>query len=632
MTSLAFNKVVEFQLPTPWIPGITFRREFWGYINFLVGPNGSGKTRFASELISRFDGNKRFLRADRLVGLYHKNNMGHWGSARNYQGFSRSEFGNLKSEAQQTGIGGDAFILLEEKLDLRIRIEATLSQIFNREIRLEWDSGKLIPKAYNLRVGGEYTLHNDECHGLQELLILLSHLYDDSNNILFIDEPELNLHPQYQSFLMAEIKKVAGPPEKGKKLIFLITHSPYMLDISNLQNLKSVLCFHHDFGLPTSLDSLTEEESHGLLSLLTRLNTHHKQLFFAAHPVFVEGIFDAQLFSTIQERREVSMEGAGACFIDVNGKNELIQYFKLVNAFGKNGKYILDLDALLDRDLRASAGNDKTVIEHLVVSGAGTNFSAYVGQLETALNPLITSIKAYTGRSTVINDIKQYFTTCKKEDMSEDLKRMRIACMVLVGENPTEVDQIVGNMTRVDIESKRDVLLNSLKQAGIFILKSGCLENYCPTYGGSRYKVNADSKKSIIEKELEIVSNKAIPLADLEQRYHTLWEILSQLPAAPSVDYETAIKVNLSGLIYSIQVGVSRGNITTLEQAAGYLGDRFKIYQRILNFESFSLGASKGDFNCSIILKDLWGIGVKRVRFSNTTPAGTFAAYNLENV
>ncbi|TDN93411.1 hypothetical protein DET49_104142 [Salegentibacter sp. 24] len=43
----------------------------------------------------------------------------------------------------------DAFILLEEKYDLKIQIEATLSQLLNREIRLEWDSGRLMPMAYN---------------------------------------------------------------------------------------------------------------------------------------------------------------------------------------------------------------------------------------------------------------------------------------------------------------------------------------------------------------------------------------------------------------------------------------------------------------------------------------------------
>ncbi|MHC1776505.1 MAG: hypothetical protein AB9834_13965 [Lentimicrobium sp.] len=64
------------------------------------------------------------------------------------------------------GIGGDVFVILEEKLDIRIRVEATLSQVLKREIRLEWNSGKLIHRAYNIRQEQAYDLHKDECHGI----------------------------------------------------------------------------------------------------------------------------------------------------------------------------------------------------------------------------------------------------------------------------------------------------------------------------------------------------------------------------------------------------------------------------------------------------------------------------------
>ena len=57
-----------------------------------------------------------------------------------------------------------------------------------------------------------YRLDRDECHGIKELLVMLTHLYDDQKQYLIIDEPELNLHPQYQSFFMQEVRKIAGDP------------------------------------------------------------------------------------------------------------------------------------------------------------------------------------------------------------------------------------------------------------------------------------------------------------------------------------------------------------------------------------------------------------------------------------
>ena len=77
---------------------------------------------------------------------------------------------------------------------------------------LEWDSGVLIPKTSVGAIGTTYRLDTDECHGIKELLVLLTHLYSNSDKFLIIDEPEQNLHPQFQAFFMQEVRKVAGDP------------------------------------------------------------------------------------------------------------------------------------------------------------------------------------------------------------------------------------------------------------------------------------------------------------------------------------------------------------------------------------------------------------------------------------
>lgn len=70
------------------------------------------------------------------------------------------------------------------------------------------------------RIGGtEYGLKERECHGLKELIGLLTFLYDDDNNCLIIDEPKLHLHPQFQTFFLQEIRKIAGNPLNNPDII-----------------------------------------------------------------------------------------------------------------------------------------------------------------------------------------------------------------------------------------------------------------------------------------------------------------------------------------------------------------------------------------------------------------------------
>lgn len=208
---------LELNLQIPW-KNENLKMQKIGYINYLVGANGSGKSQFSEQLKNFFNSRGlkcRVLSADRLTGFGFSNKPhldGYAASQSNFHnGFNKQNFLQYKQGAENMDTGADAFILLEEKLDLKIKIEAILSQVLHRDIRLEWDSGKLVPMTYNIQQATEYELKK-ESHGIKELLVLLTHLYDDSHKVLIIDEPELNLHPQYQAFLLEHIRKVSGNP------------------------------------------------------------------------------------------------------------------------------------------------------------------------------------------------------------------------------------------------------------------------------------------------------------------------------------------------------------------------------------------------------------------------------------
>ena len=135
------DKTIEFDLPLPWAQQ-KFKTTKIGYVNFLVGPNGSGKSRFAQVLKGHL-GKVRFLDTDRLSGMEQINGLRNVFGDPLQSGYDKNHFQNYKNAGQQ-GSGIDTLVVLEERADLRIQVEATLNHLFNRKIVLEWDSGRLL--------------------------------------------------------------------------------------------------------------------------------------------------------------------------------------------------------------------------------------------------------------------------------------------------------------------------------------------------------------------------------------------------------------------------------------------------------------------------------------------------------
>lgn len=614
---------IDIELPIPW-KNKRFKTDKVGYINFLVGPNGTGKSRF-TEALKPILPKCRILSSDRLAGLFFKQggNSGHVvQNSRFHEGYNKSEFDAIKSGAETVGIGGDAFVILEEKLDIRIRVEATLSQVLGREIRLEWDSGRLVPKAYNIKQEATYDLHKDECHGIKELLVMLTHLYDDTHKTLVIDEPELNLHPQFQAFLVQEIRKIAGDPAiPGKKLIFLVTHSPFILDINSKTDLSSIVCFHSDFSEPSTLFTKPDAEISAFASIIPRLNVHHKQLFFADCPIFVEGIFDAQFIKGVQEFRGVSMEGSGSCVIDVGGNSEIPLYHKLIEAFNKKAKYIYDLDSIFTRALRINADSDERIKTFLAKIGAGAEFQSYCGELEKLLTKFIATIRTAVSQNPKIGELKEYLEkVLAANDKKDRLKKARLAVLIHLDKHRQTLVDIATELTVLEIEGKLNNIIGALKAQNVFLLKGGALEHYLPTYTGNIYEVSDGIKRQTIEKEIELLFS-TLKVEELDVRYGYLFEIIKSLPAEQTVDYLLPIKNHLGSLIYQIQKGVQAGLIKSAETIPNYIGNEWKSYKRILDITSLNV-ESKTKFSCEIKILDKWGLGEMVLTINETTNSG----------
>jgi hypothetical protein len=68
------DRRISLSLPPPWTD-TRFETVRVGFLNFLVGPNGTGKTRFSSALRAALP-NCRFLSTDRISGMSRGSHIG----------------------------------------------------------------------------------------------------------------------------------------------------------------------------------------------------------------------------------------------------------------------------------------------------------------------------------------------------------------------------------------------------------------------------------------------------------------------------------------------------------------------------------------------------------------------------
>lgn len=523
---------LKLTLQVPW-KNENFEMSEIGYVNYLVGPNGAGKSQFSEQLKNFFNGNQlkcRVLSADRLTGFGFSNKnidirISHKSIT---EGFEKSNFTSYKNEAENFDTGTDAFVLLEEKLDLKIKIEAILSQVLHRDIRLEWDSGKLVPMTYNIKQASEYELKK-ESHGVKELLILLTHLYDDSHKVLIIDEPELNLHPQYQAFLLEHIRKVSGNPSNGKKIIYLISHSPFILDFQTIDDLKSVICFHSDFRMPSFIENLDPTDEEKIKQIIPKLNVHHKQLFFANTPIFVEGIFDAQFIKAIQEKRGVSLEGSGSTVIDVGGNEQLSSYYLLSKLLGKKSLFIYDLDSIFfSSQLRINAEGSDEINQFLISLGIGSNFKDIWGLLSSTLENL---------KSDLINKKSVYKAYIEQLDGDKKAKKESYALLIYLKYFRDEANEKVTDPTKIDLLLKQlENVIKSFEEIGVYILQNGAMENYFPSYDGNKFNIEDSKKRDCLNAEIDWMINECQSNDVLKTRYGELYKIMEKLPSGDKID------------------------------------------------------------------------------------------------
>ena len=453
-----------------------------GGITTFLGPNGSGKTQLLrglkNSLNSHLNGKKiRYISAGRLGPM--ENFRSDYDGQRPVPSFDLATFGDKAATTRRhktETILGD-FATLSERPDILIKVQERLRKLFKRDITIDWDGGRL--KVFFARVdqdnNGNYSSAR-EASGLLHLVAMLSALYDDDVGCLLIDEPEVSLHPQLQSFLLNEITKVAGAnTEQGKKLIFISTHSTEFIELSSVEQLSCIVFCKDILNDPVQIDPNIEEfKGKKLKALLTRLGQEHKLALFCHTPLLVEGPSDQIMCSAISRKLSLNLEAAGSQILPVTGKGQFPVVVKLMRLIGKNPAILADADAFTD---------DLNIVGVFTNLDKANNIANKMGHRDAPkfANDIYNDFCQLVASNW--HDIKDpceshYYWINRDQEKEEIIAKKRSAfCWLFDNENEA-IESIKNGGEWITIKSRLTILLDFLEQLGCFILRKGTIEAY----------------------------------------------------------------------------------------------------------------------------------------------------------
>lgn len=623
------NIDIRIQIPQLWEG--EFVKTTWHSVNFIVGANGTGKSLLSDQLkqqLQRKNYKVRQLSAERLAG-FEKTNYNFFSSSDFNQGMNISWFNEYKDYGNQYGLSSPAYILLKQRLDIRIRIEAIISDLFKKNIRLVEEGGFLKPRMQNINSGQEYNLKEQECHGLKEIITLLTFLYDDEYNCLIFDEPELHLHPQFQSFFLSEIRKLAGDPiqDPSKKLFFIITHSPYFLDVQTLDDLYNILVCHKG-QMPTYIKSgdLDAQDEYVLNRFLPRFNTHHKQFFFSPNPVFVEGYTDQQIISLLFEKTGMNIAASGSSIIDVGGKDELAVFYRLCKKLSIDCRIIADFDALFRGQLRRCFCADEKVKAQFVAKSYGTEPTNCIGDLESLLLKIGDEL---SGVSSVDPDLKHILSYLKPfyGDRNNNLDTIKEAVYLSIVRYSDKMKNLIPHLASdIDLAlSKIISYIDCIKASKIYILPQGEIEHFFKASQVDYLRIT--NKDKLFHTERDSILN--LSGGDISTQYADILDILKESIPFVNVDLLKHMRFTIIDFIQKVQTAVERGDVTNIESLRNNGNVDYTIYSQILECRDgdFNVFADK-QFKCKVFLKAGMIGEEKLVEFSDRTTAREFQFIN----
>lgn len=450
-------------------------------ITTFLGPNGSGKTQLLRGLKSAIrlivsSKKVRYVSSGRLgpLEVYRSDYDGQRGGRILYEEATYGRKDSMVRRHQIETVLGD-FASLSERPDILIKVQERLKKLFYRNLRIDWDAGLL--KVYFSRVGAtsEYSSAR-EASGLLHLVAILAALYDDEVGCILVDEPEVSLHPQLQSFLYQEMLRVAGDPDiEGKKLIFISTHSTEFINIQSVKDLASIVFCSDIYKDLVQIDPTLEEfKNRKIKMLLSRMGQEHKLALFCERPLLVEGPSDQTICSGLNVRLDLNMDAAGSQILPVTGKGQMPVVVKLMRLIGKTPSVLTDADGLAD---------GLELITSFTNTEAASEVAAELGHRDACefARSVYRDFSQFVAKNwdDISNLAMQHsYWTNKDSEQSEMIAKRRAALSTLLNMEQGSIRRLNNSELWSRTKTRLISLLELLNSLGCFVLTKGTIENY----------------------------------------------------------------------------------------------------------------------------------------------------------
>lgn len=223
---------------------------------------------------------------------------------------------------------------------------------FKKEYNLD---GKNDNEIISVDIEGEIESRDlcDLGDGIQALIILMYKIFMvEDNSFIFIDEPELNLHPGMQRLFLEQITN--NKDLKKKNLTYVITtHSNHFLDLTIEKENVSIYSFAQKKSDVGETQFVIKNVNRGNNCLLKELGVNNSSVFMANCSIWLEGISDRNYIKAFLKsycdynKKSYPKEDIDFAFFEYAGSN--IDHYIFDNKVEKE-----DADIVLE-DIRALA-------------------------------------------------------------------------------------------------------------------------------------------------------------------------------------------------------------------------------------------------------------------------------------
>lgn len=504
-----------------------------GFTTF-VGTNASGKTQTLKALRDKL---KATIGADKVRYLSSNRigTMEQYRSKTNQYDYSVDSFNigdrKVKKVRQQIETATGDFFTMDECKDVFIKVAERLSVLFGKQIYIRWDDGNM--KVFFGENGSddEYSVIA-EASGLVNVISILAALFDENIKILLIDEPEVSLHPQLQSYLMREMKTAV---KEYEKTIIISTHSAEMIELNKAEDLSNFVFFKNN-ELPKQISpDAGELKNKQLQDFILRMSLIYNEGFFARKILLIEGSSDMIICRYLCNRFSLNLDVAGSQIIPIEGKGQFPVITKLFRLIGKDVCILTDLDGFTDDNNVVNVFSDLPEATKLANKHGNDDLQTMIRDIKTKTETLINTNK--DDLNTIYENHPYWINRDKEAEENKILRRAMVAQLFTVSD--AELESWPASSEWKSLKVRINVLMGILEELGCFVLRKGAVESYYATASNTTY----NSKPSAAALEVSGLQEKENE--EIKIQFADLIRALEYASLDKKVDESFAVKKEL---------------------------------------------------------------------------------------